>query len=115
MFKNIQQLFSLLTKKQRQNFYTLQILVVISAIMEIVSIASIIPFMTLVGDMSLLQQNTTIAEVYLYTGITSESKFIFLLGLGVLIVFLISSVVSMFTVWRLFRFANKTGTDIAHG
>tara|TARA_X000000950_G_C13890222_1_gene650539 strand:+ start:686 stop:2500 length:1815 start_codon:yes stop_codon:yes gene_type:complete len=114
MFKNIQQLFSLLTKKQRQNFYTLQILVVISAIMEIVSIASIIPFMTLVGDMSLLQQNTTIAEVYLYTGITSESKFIFLLGLGVLIVFLISSVVSMFTLWRLFMFANKTGTDIAN-
>ena len=114
MFKNIKQLFSLLTKKQRQNFYALQILVVISAIMEIVSIASIIPFMTLVGDMSLLQQNTTIAKVYLYTGLASESKFIFSLGLGVLIVFLISSVVSMFTLWRLFMFANKTGTDIAN-
>lgn len=114
MFKNIKQLFALLTKKQRQNFYALQILVVISAIMEIVSIASIIPFMTLVGDMSLLQQNTTIAKIFLYSGTSSESQFIFSLGVGVLVVFLISSVVSMFTLWRLLMFANKTGIDIAN-
>ena len=114
MLKNIRQLFSLLTVQQRQNFYALQILVVVSAIMEIVSIASIIPFMTLVGDMTLLQQNTTIAKVYLYSGITSESQFVFLLGVSVLVVFFISSIVSMFTLWRLFMFANKTGTDIAN-
>ena len=113
MLKLIKQLFALLTYNQRKSFYILQILVVITALMEIVSIASIIPFMTLVGDMNLLTQNTTLAEIYRYSGIKSESQFVFFLGFGVLGVFVVSSLISMFTLWRLFMFANKTGTDIA--
>ena len=72
----------MLTSKQRKSFYILQILVVVTALMEIVSIASIIPFMTLVGDMTLLREETTIAKFYQYSGITSESQFVFLLGLA---------------------------------
>ena len=56
MLKLVKQLFALLTSKQRNSFYILQILVVVTALMEIVSIASIIPFMTLVGDMTLLRE-----------------------------------------------------------
>ena len=114
MLKLVKQLFALLTSKQRKSFYILQILVVVTALMEIVSIASIIPFMTLVGDMTLLREETTIAKFYQYSGITSESQFVFLLGVSVLVVFVISSLISMFTLWRLFMFANKTGTDIAN-
>jgi HlyD family secretion protein len=114
MLNHIKQLFNLLTTKQRKSFYTLQILVVLSAIMEIVSIASIIPFMTLVGDISLLQENTTISQFYEYSGASSKLQFVFLVGLGVLSVFLVSSIISMFTLWRLFMFANRTGIEIAN-
>ena len=113
MWKLIKQLFILLTNNQRRSFYILQLLVVLTALMEIVSIASIIPFMTLVGDMSQLQQDTIIAYFYQNSGISSESQFVFLLGIGVLIMFFVSSLISMFTLWKLFMFANKTGTDIA--
>ena len=44
------------------------------AIVEIFGVASIIPFMALVGDMSQLQQDTLIAKVYQSSGITSESN-----------------------------------------
>lgn len=114
MLKHIKQLFLLLSSEQRKKFYILQFLVVISAVMEIVSIASIIPFMTLVGDMSLLQQDTTISELYKLSGISPESQFVFLLGIGVLVIFMISSIISMFTLWSLFMFANKTGTDMGN-
>ena len=114
MLKLVKQLFALLTSKQRKSFYILQILVVVTALMEIVSIASIIPFMTLVGDMTLLEKRLPLQKFYQYSGITSESQFVFLLGVSVLIVFVISSLISMFTLWRLFMFANKTGTDIAN-
>ena len=114
MLENIKQLFNLLTTKQRKSFYALQILVILSAVMEIVSIASIIPFMTLVGDISLLQENITISQYYEYSGASSHLQFVFLVGSGVLAVFLISSIISMFTLWRLFMFANRTGTEIAN-
>ena len=57
MFNLIKQLFSLLTSQQRKEFYILQILVVLMAIMEIVGVASIIPFMSLVADSNLLKED----------------------------------------------------------
>jgi len=113
MFDLIKDIFSLLTPSQRKRFFYLQFLVLIMSVMEIFGVASIIPFMALVGDMNQLQQDTILAEVYTASGIESESKFIFLLGLGVLVMLFISSVLSMYTIWRLLMFANGVGMEIA--
>jgi len=107
------ELFQLLTSNQRSRFYALQILVILMAFTEIAGVASIVPFMALVGDMSLLQQDTIIAQVYQATGISSEAQFVFLLGIGVLVMLFISALISMFTTWRLAMFATQVGTEIA--
>ncbi|KAA0875737.1 6TM ABC transporter family protein [Nitrincola tapanii] len=107
MFKLIKELFSLLTPNQRSRFYTLQTLVILMAITEIAGVASIVPFMALVGDMSLLQQDTLIAQVYNASGISTEAQFVFLLGVGVLVMLFLSALISMFTTWRLAMFAAK--------
>jgi ATP-binding cassette, subfamily B, bacterial PglK len=113
MFKLIIQFFALLTSSQRSRFYALQILVVVMAFTEILGVASIIPFMALVGDMSQLQQDTLAAKAYQLSGVTSESQFVFLLGVSVLIMLFISAIISMFTLWRLSMFANVIGSEIA--
>ena len=77
MFKLIKNLFKLLSPNQRKRFYALQFLVIVMSVVEILGVASIIPFMALVGDMSQLEQNTFIAEIYRQSGITSESQFVF--------------------------------------
>ena len=113
MFKLIKNLFKLLSPNQRKRFYALQFLVVIMSVFEILGVASIIPFMALVGDMSQLEQNTFIAEIYRQSGITSESQFVFWVGLCVLGLLFISMIISIFTIWGLSMFANKIGTEIA--
>lgn len=113
MLKIIRQLISLLTPSQFRRFFILQILVVIMAFAEIIGVTSIIPFMSLVGDMSLLNRDNIIGKIYQTSGLTSESTFLFLLGIGVLIMLLISSLISMFTIWRLSMFAHKIGVEIA--
>jgi ABC-type multidrug transport system fused ATPase/permease subunit len=113
MIKLIKELFSLLTPTQRKRFYVLQVLVVLMAFAEIVGVASIIPFMALVGDMSLFQQDNLIAKIYQVSGIGSETQFVFLLGVGVLVMLFISAMISMFTTWRLSMFATKVGTEVA--
>lgn len=112
MFKLIKKLFSLLTPNQRKRFFVLQVLVVLMAFAEIIGVASIIPFMALVGDMSLLQEDTFIAHVFQVSGINSAEQFVFLLGIGVLIMLFISAMISMFTTWRLSMFATKVGAEI---
>jgi ABC-type multidrug transport system fused ATPase/permease subunit len=113
MFRVIEQLFILLTKDQRKRFYALQIMVILMSFTEIIAVASIIPFMALVGDMNLLQQDTYISKIYRASGLISESQFVLILGVIILIILFISTVISMFTTWRLSIFATKIGTEIA--
>lgn len=113
MYKVLKELFSFLTPTQYRHFLVLQFLVVAMSFMEIVGVTSIIPFMALIGDIDQLQQDTLIAKVYEASGITTESDFLFALGVGVLAILFISSALSMFTVWRLSMFAHKTGVEIA--
>jgi HlyD family secretion protein len=113
MFKILKQLFDLLTPNQRKRFYALQILVVLMALMEIVGVASIIPFMALVGDISQLQQDTIFAQVYLQSGINSELQFVLFLGFGVLLMLFISAIISMLTTWKSSMFASKVGAELS--
>ena len=113
MFKLIKNLFNLLSTNQRKRFYILQFLVIVMSVFEILGVASIIPFMALVGDISQLEQNTFFAEIYMQSGIASESQFVFYIGLCVLGLLFISMIISIFTTWGLSMFANKIGTEIA--
>jgi len=114
MFNLIKQLFSLLTSQQRKEFYILQILVVFMAIMEIVGIASIIPFMTLAADPNLLQENTFISQIYTASNVNSENQFLFLLGLFVIVMLFIATLISSFTIYKICMFTNETGAEIAN-
>ena len=113
MFNLIKQLFTLLTSNQRKQFYALQILVIVSSFVEILGVVSIIPFMALVGDMDQLQQDTIFSQIYQLSGISSEMYFVFLLGLGVLIMLFFSAIVSMFTTWKASMFASEIGAEIS--
>lgn len=113
MLKMIFQLFSLLTPRQIKQFYILQFLVIIMAFAEIVGIASIAPFMALVGDISLLQGSGLFARLYQFSGVSSPTNFLFYTGLVVLLTLTFSTLVSMYTIWRLSLYSTKIGTEIA--
>lgn len=113
MYSLIKQLFTLLTPKQRKQFYRLQMLVIAMAVMELLGIASIGPFMALVADPTLIKSNTVLAELYQLSGLNNSNDFLFLAGLTVLIMLGLSSLISVFTTWRLSLFAYSVGTEIA--
>ena len=72
MFKIIKELFSLLTPRQRKRFYVLQAQVIIMAFAEIASIASIVPFMALVGDLSILEGDNILGALYFKSNVVDE-------------------------------------------
>lgn len=113
MLKVIKQLFALLTDKQLKQFYVLQVLVVIMAFTELLGIASIAPFMALVGDISILETNGVFAQLYQMSGIDNPMDFLFYAGVVVLVMLTFSTVVSMFTIWKLSIFGARIGTETA--
>ena len=113
MFGPVLSLFKLLADKQRKRLYSLQFFVVLSAIFEIVGIASIAPFMALVSDITIIESNQVFARIYELSGLSSLNDFVILLGVGVLVTLAVSSVISMYTVARLSGFAAQTGSEIS--
>lgn len=114
MIKMIRQLFSLLSPQQRKQFYMLQLLVIIMAFTELMGIASIAPFMALVGDISLLEKEGSIfSKLYEFSGVANTIDFLFYSGLVVLLMLTISTLISMFTIWKLALYGTRVGTEIA--
>lgn len=83
------------------------------AFTELLGIASIAPFMALVGDISILEKSNVFAELYQLSGITDPMDFVFYTGLLVLVALSVSTLVSMFTIWKLSLYAARVGTEIA--
>jgi ABC-type multidrug transport system fused ATPase/permease subunit len=113
MYETIKNLFKLLRPAQRKRFYKLQILVIFMSVFEILGISSIVPFITLVADPSVLEQDNLVAKIYIASGIIDSNMFLVLLGCSVLILLFFASCFSMFTLWRLCMFANQLGAEIS--
>jgi len=113
MLPLLKELFFLLTADQRKRFYKIQILVLFMAFAEVLGIASIGPFMALVGDVSLLEKNQIFIKLFQMSGLHNKFDFIFAFGVVVLAFLAFASITSLIATWRLSLFAFKIGTEIA--
>jgi len=114
MFSQLKELYSLLTNDQRKKLLRLQILVVLMAFAEIAGVVSIGPFMALVGDISQLQGEGILADLYRATGLEDPRDFLFWVGIGVLIVLAVAASISMFTIWRLSMYGAQVGAELGN-
>lgn len=114
MLNVIKEIFSLLSSSQRKKFYALQILVIIMSLTELVGIASIAPFLALVGDKDLLYKEGIYSTLFHLSGLNDPVSFIFIAGIAVLISLTFSSVISMFTTWRISIYASRVGANLAN-
>ena len=98
MLTDLRELYGLLTHHQRRQLLRLQVLVVAMALCELLSVASIAPFMAVVGDLERLGGDGVMGELYRASGADSPERFLLWLGLGVLGALSVAAVVSMVTV-----------------
>lgn len=113
MLKQLAELYRLLTAEQRKKLIRLQLLVVLMAFAEIAGVASIGPFMALVGDISQLQGEGRLAQLYQASGAGSPEQFLFWLGIGVLVLLTIAAAISILTVWRLSMYGARVGAELS--
>lgn len=114
MFSQLKELYSLLTNEQRKKLLRLQILVVLMSFAEIAGVVSIGPFMALVGDISRLEGEGFLANVYRATGLDKPRDFLFWLGISVLCILTVAACISMFTIWRLSMYGAKVGAELGN-
>lgn len=71
------------------------------------------PFMSLVGDMSRLEGDGILAQLYGVTGFTEAADFLFWLGIAVLVALAVGAIISMVTTWRLAVYATQVGAELS--
>ncbi|MBA2778681.1 ABC transporter ATP-binding protein [Billgrantia kenyensis] len=113
MLTSLLELYRLLTHEQRRKLLKLQILVVVMALLEILGVMSIGPFMAMVGDISLLEGEGVMAGIYQWSGMATPEAFLFWAGVVVLVCLITAALVSMYTVWRLCLFGSLIGAELS--
>lgn len=98
------QLFALLDRTERRQIYVLLILMTVMALVDLVGVAAILPFLAVAADPVAARDNALLAWLYQASGMTSDRGFILLLGVLVLIFFLLGLGVKLAGQRRIIRF-----------
>lgn len=113
-FHLVKELLDLLESNQRKKLIVLQFLIILMAIMEMIGIASIAPFMAVVANKDILETNEFLKSLYIYSGVESHNDFLLLLGCGVLFCIAAGSIISIYTTWKSTHFASTLGVELAN-
>lgn len=107
MLKLIREIYFLLSSSQKQQFYKLQILITIVALFEVLTVVSVGAFVALVSSPETLEQANE------FFGRSEDTGSLIVIA-GVLIVFflIVSSLLSIYTTWKVSLFSSLVGADI---
>ena len=83
-------LWSLLSKSERKETLVLLVMILVMSLLDVAGIASILPFITILGSPELVETNPVLSWTYNYFGFTANSEFFFFLG-GLVFITLITS------------------------
>ena len=99
------QLNSLFNRRERGQLMILSVALIVRACVEMVGVGSIAPFMSVVADPSVVQDNQWLRWAYESFGFESVTAFLTALGVAVIAVLAFSNAFSALTVWAMLRFA----------
>ena len=110
IFKKI---LKLLNEKERKRLYMLFGIMTLSALIEVVGIVSILPFLSLITNPALINNNNILNLLYTSFNFQSTNKFLIFIGVMVLVVLIVSNVLVILTMWGVARFTNMRNYSIS--
>ncbi len=101
----LRKLYSLLTRRERRNLFFVFGAVLVMGGLQVLSVASIMPFLSVAANPSSIQNNDYLRWAYDTFGFTDTSSFLIALGLVALAVLVLSNGFIVFTRWLMERYA----------
>lgn len=102
---SIKKLFRLLSKDEKKRSIYLIFFILISALLDVLGIASIIPLIAILSNPHFVESNIMINKIYIFFNFNDLQIFLFYVGLIFFIFFIISMVVKALTIYFQLRFA----------
>lgn len=103
MLRILKNVLSLLTGRERRQLTWLSLAIVAMGLVEVVGIASLMPFMAVVGNPEMVESNQWLNWIYKAWGFSSSNRFLIFLGFIALCVIVISNAfkaaITYFELW----------------
>jgi ATP-binding cassette, subfamily B, bacterial PglK len=106
----IRKTYDLLTATERKNAFFLLFIILITALLDMLGIASILPFITVLANPQMINSNEFLNNIYQISsiiGVNNEKQFLFMLGIMAFILLVISLTFRALTQYYLLRFSLK--------
>ncbi len=109
------QLFDLLDPAERRQFYGLLVLVIVMALIDLVGVAAVLPFLAVASDPARIHTNSVLSWLYETSGVTSDASFILLLGVLVFAFILFGLAVKLIAQYHIIRFSHLRNHSLSRG
>ncbi len=106
-------LFDLLDARERRRFWLLLGLIVVMGLVDMIGVAAILPFLSVLADPGVIESNRHLAALYHGLGFSGERAFLVFLGLAVLGVIAFSLCVKVATLYATARFSQMRNHSLS--
>ena len=105
---NLKKIISLLTFSERKQAFLLLVMIFISALLDTLGVASILPFVTVLSNPNIIENNMILNNMYEISkvfGVDDNQSFLFALGVFVFVLLVVSLIFKAVTLYLEVRFS----------
>ena len=116
MFEIFKKLFFILTPKEQKKSIFLLGMIIIMSVIDLIGAASIMPFMAIITNPEIIQTNNYLKSIFEFSnifGVTNEKHFMFISGIFVFLLLVISLSFKAITTYAQLRFAQMREYNIS--
>ncbi|MBP7003002.1 ABC transporter ATP-binding protein [Amaricoccus sp.] len=112
MFETYRKLAELLSRKERRRLYLLYAMMIVSALVEMFTIAALFPFLAIVARPQMVETNEKLSAVYHGLGFATTNGFLIFAGAVVFAVVFFGLLFATATQYAIYRFTAMRGYTI---
>jgi len=103
--KTIKKILHVFNRKEKIKFLWLSIAILIMGFLEVVGVASILPFMQLVSEPDAIEKSTLLSNIFNYFNFTDHKQMLIYFGVGVMVLIAFTNIFSIFTIWLQYSYS----------
>ncbi|WP_026340346.1 ABC transporter ATP-binding protein [Thioalkalivibrio thiocyanoxidans] len=113
MAGTLRKLNALLHPRDRRKVGLLVVLMIITAFMQTVGVASVMPFLAVLSDPDMVHDHALLSQAYNTLGFESTGEFLYFLGVAAFVMFMLGTLLQALTQWSITRFSHMQQYELS--
>lgn len=109
----IKKAMTIFSRRQKLRLAYLTVVIFIGSLCELLGITVILPFINVVLDSDIIEENAYLSYVYDYLGLQSPEEFLIVLGILLIVVYIVKNVFVTYMYNAMYKFTYRSQRDLS--